>query len=98
MKRLLNKIRFLVNNIINYLFHKRFLIRTNIEINMVLEKTINNKMLSFDKKNKSSKNISLLRKFVGNVLFKVKKTTLKVSSKDNLSKLKIKNVITKIIK
>ena len=65
---------------------------------MVLEKTINNKMLSFDEKNKSSKNISLLRKFVGNVLFKVKKTTLKVSSKDNWSKLKIKNVITKIIK
>ena len=65
---------------------------------MVLEKTINNKMLSFDEKNKSSKNISLLRKFVGNVLFRVKKTTLKVSSKDNLSKLKIKNVITKIIK
>jgi len=65
---------------------------------MVLEKTINNKMLSFDEKNKSSKNISLLRKFVGNVLFRVKKTTLKVSSKDNWSKLKIKNVITKIIK
>ena len=65
---------------------------------MVLEKTINNKMLSLDEKNKSSKNISLLRKFVGNVLFRVKKATLKVSSKDNWSKLKIKNVITKIIK
>jgi len=65
---------------------------------MVLEKTINNKMLSFDEKNKSSKNISLLRKFDGNVLFKVKKTTLKVSSKDNWSKLKIKKVITKVIK
>ena len=65
---------------------------------MVLEKTINNKMLSFDEKNKSSKNISLLRKLVGNVLFKVKKTILKVSSKDNWSKLKIKKVITKIIK
>ena len=54
-----------------------------MEINIVLEKTINNKMLSFDEKNKSSKNISLLRKFVGKVLFRVKKTTLKVSSKDN---------------
>ena len=98
MRRLLNKIRFLVNNIINYLFHEKFLITTNIEINIVLEKTINNKILSFEDKNKSSKYISLLKKFVGNVLFKVKKINLNVSSKVNLSKLKIKKVITKIIK
>ncbi len=73
MKRLLNKIRFLVNNIINYLFHKRFLITTNIEINMVLEKTINNKMLSFDEKNKSSKNISLLENLLAMYYLGLKK-------------------------